>query len=307
MKPMIIFFTFAITSLIQLSAKEEVLDEVPIEMLENVTLEKNTKLDKNINAIIEEEGGDIDQKESTRISNEEELAISEAESIKIKSIARALAIKEEAISKAKKANSLAEIDANKIKAIAKAKAVASAEKKKTESKLRLAQEETIARANESTQKVLSIFKLEAEETKKKLSSVIGVSKANQVIKTTESVSPNRNAGHILKTDRIGFEKGTNILTAQGNNAVQNLAKTLKSKPNIYIEIAGYTDSDGSAVYNKKLSQSRVDMVKKVLMRRHVSDKRLRAHGYGEVNPIAPNTTKSNKEKNRRVEIYVVKQ
>ncbi len=74
---------------------------------------------------------------------------------------------------------------------------------------------------------------------------------------------------------------------------------------IRIEIAGHTDSDGSEAYNLKLSQSRVDTVKKELISKHIEASRLVAKGYGETKPLVPNTTRANKARNRRVEINIL--
>ena len=109
----------------------------------------------------------------------------------------------------------------------------------------------------------------------------------------------------MKINNIEFKKGTNILTNNGNTIVGKLANILKNTPTMNIEIAGYTDSDGSAGYNKKLSQSRVDSVRRVLISKNIKANRLVAKGYGESKPLVPNTTQTNKQKNRRVEIYIV--
>ena len=84
-----------------------------------------------------------------------------------------------------------------------------------------------------------------------------------------------------------------------------MAHILKQYPNIKIEIAGHTDSDGSESFNQKLSQSRVETVKGRLISRGVNANRLTAKGYGETKPLVPNTTDENKQKNRRVEIIIL--
>lgn len=71
-----------------------------------------------------------------------------------------------------------------------------------------------------------------------------------------------------------------------------------------IAISGYTDSDGSESYNKRLSTNRASAVRYYLISRGVSSKKLKAVGYGESNPIADNSTKEGKAKNRRIEFNV---
>lgn len=72
-----------------------------------------------------------------------------------------------------------------------------------------------------------------------------------------------------------------------------------------VEIAGHTDSIGSAKYNKKLSQKRADSVKKYMQNKGIKSSKLKAVGYGEVFPIASNKTKSGQAKNRRIEIKIL--
>ena len=54
-----------------------------------------------------------------------------------------------------------------------------------------------------------------------------------------------------------------------------------------------------------LSQGRVNNVKRALMQEGIDRNRIKAVGYGETRPLLPNTTRENKQKNRRVEIIVI--
>jgi len=109
---------------------------------------------------------------------------------------------------------------------------------------------------------------------------------------------------LLRLENISFNINKSTLTTKGLSTVGTLAKILKEYTDVNIEIAGHTDSDGSAKYNQKLSQSRVDMVKAKLIEEDISASRLTAKGYGETKPLVPNTTRENKAKNRRVEINI---
>ena len=111
--------------------------------------------------------------------------------------------------------------------------------------------------------------------------------------------------HLLQIENIEFETAKGTLTHKGKGTVDKLALILGQYPNIKIEIAGHTDSDGSESFNQKLSQSRVETVKGRLISRGVNANRLTAKGYGETRPLVPNTTDENKQKNRRVEINIL--
>ena len=70
-------------------------------------------------------------------------------------------------------------------------------------------------------------------------------------------------------------------------------------------INGHTDSDGSEKYNAELSMNRALAVKDYLVRKcAIPPDRLEVFGFGESMPLAPNTSRENKQINRRVEIVV---
>jgi len=69
-----------------------------------------------------------------------------------------------------------------------------------------------------------------------------------------------------------------------------------------VTIAGHTDSSGNAKLNKKLSQQRADFIRNVLVTKDVAENRITALGYGQSQPIAENTTRAGRQKNRRIEI-----
>ncbi len=110
---------------------------------------------------------------------------------------------------------------------------------------------------------------------------------------------------LLANKNIQFESNSAKLTQESLATIKEIAKILKQYPSAKIKIAGYTDSSGSDEHNLKLSQERVKSVKNELVRLGIDANRLKAVGYGEANPIAPNDTKANKAKNRRVEFIVI--
>ncbi len=68
-------------------------------------------------------------------------------------------------------------------------------------------------------------------------------------------------------------------------------------------IIGHADADGPDDYNLDLSMNRALAVKYYLQGRFsIPGNRVRAVGFGEAKPIVANTTPTNKQKNRRVEV-----
>jgi len=97
---------------------------------------------------------------------------------------------------------------------------------------------------------------------------------------------------------FGFDK-TNLTTECFADLDQEIP-FLKSNPNVVLEIAGHTDSDGTKAYNLLLSQRRAQAVVDYLVDHGANRAQLVARGYGETKPIKSNDTKADKANNRRV-------
>ncbi len=89
--------------------------------------------------------------------------------------------------------------------------------------------------------------------------------------------------------------------------LNEIAEVLKSRVEIRVRIEGHTDSRGSAKLNTKLSDGRAQSVRRFLVERGVDVARMEAVGFGPSKPIADNRTNQGREKNRRVEFYIVAQ
>jgi len=72
-----------------------------------------------------------------------------------------------------------------------------------------------------------------------------------------------------------------------------------------VKVTGYTDSVGSAAYNKKLSLRRAEAVRDYLVSIGVDPAKLEVDGAGMDNPVADNKTAAGRAKNRRVEVVVI--
>ncbi len=102
------------------------------------------------------------------------------------------------------------------------------------------------------------------------------------------------------------------LTGESTKRVDStIFKVLEENPELIIELASHTDNLGTDKYNDNLSQKRAETIVRLLTRKGIEPKRLRAKGYGERRPIAPNTysdgtdNPSGRAKNRRTEFRVV--
>jgi outer membrane protein OmpA-like peptidoglycan-associated protein len=110
---------------------------------------------------------------------------------------------------------------------------------------------------------------------------------------------------VLTHAKITFKTASSKLTAEGMDVVKKVGDVLQKHTNVRVEIAGHTDSDGKDEDNMKLSQARVESVRKALGQQGIGLFRLRAKGYGESQPLVPNDSAENKAKNRRVEFKII--
>ena len=106
---------------------------------------------------------------------------------------------------------------------------------------------------------------------------------------------------------ILFDYDKAALQRSSEEQLQNVLTLLVENPEISFEIQGHTDGDGGEDYNLELSQRRAESVLTYLVLFGIDPARLRAKGYGESVPVAPNDTDDNKAKNRRVELVKIAQ
>ena len=107
-------------------------------------------------------------------------------------------------------------------------------------------------------------------------------------------------------ERVYFSPGKARIEARSKRLLDQVAGVLKSHPELVrIQIEGHTDDRGSVSLNQTLSQARAEAVVRALVQRGIPGQRLAARGFGLSRPVASNTTRQGREKNRRVEFRVV--
>lgn len=118
------------------------------------------------------------------------------------------------------------------------------------------------------------------------------------------VSVTRNGDEITLNmpGNITFATDSSDVQSSFMGVLNSVALVLKEYPKTVIEVAGHTDSTGSASYNQLLSERRADSVANVLRNQGVDNRRLIVSGYGKDYPIASNSTPQGREQNRRVEL-----
>jgi OmpA-OmpF porin, OOP family len=113
----------------------------------------------------------------------------------------------------------------------------------------------------------------------------------------------------LRGVNFDFDKATLRPDAVAN--LDDAIGILNAHPEMRVEVAGHTDSIGTAEYNQDLSQRRASAVYDYLTSHGVDASRISGpNGYGETRPIAPNTNADGTDnpegraRNRRTELNV---
>jgi len=74
--------------------------------------------------------------------------------------------------------------------------------------------------------------------------------------------------------------------------------------NMTVFVNGYADTTGTPLKNEQLSYKRANLVTTELIELGIDKALIKTQGWGEANPIAPNSTEEGRSKNRRVEVII---
>jgi phosphate transport system substrate-binding protein len=116
-----------------------------------------------------------------------------------------------------------------------------------------------------------------------------------------------------QTERLSityrFAPGSEELDTKARQDIQRLARYLQKDPTPrQLLLAGFTDDIGGASANVELARKRADAVRRELValgaQRYARD--VQVEGFGKVLPVACNDTELGRQKNRRVEVFLMR-
>ena len=112
---------------------------------------------------------------------------------------------------------------------------------------------------------------------------------------------------INKQIQIHFTPGSDEIMAGSNFILDALGETMTSFGNTYLRVEGNTDATGSPTSNMTLSERRALAVKNYVLKNfpNIPPQRFQTIGRGSTQPVAPNTTETGRQLNRRTDIKVV--
>ncbi|MBI3552215.1 MAG: OmpA family protein [Elusimicrobia bacterium] len=104
--------------------------------------------------------------------------------------------------------------------------------------------------------------------------------------------------------KIQFDFDSDAIRMNSSPTLDAVVDILLANPKIKVMVLAHTCTMGTEVYNLDLSRRRARSVKEYLVKHGVPPPSIRYHGMGYSVPIADNSTKEGREKNRRVEFRV---
>jgi outer membrane protein OmpA-like peptidoglycan-associated protein len=129
--------------------------------------------------------------------------------------------------------------------------------------------------------------------------------AQHGVKSGRKESPSKDDKGIIIYD-INFERAKATILTKSQTALEDLVKTMKAYPTMEIMIEGHTDNVGDELALIQLSEQRAEAVRDYLVFHGIESRRIKIRGLGATQPIHQNETESGREKNRRVEIKIIR-
>ncbi|MBL0174768.1 MAG: OmpA family protein [Ignavibacteria bacterium] len=112
-------------------------------------------------------------------------------------------------------------------------------------------------------------------------------------------------GGRIVLEGINFETNKAVILPESEEILQKAYNTLRTNPTLKVEIGGHTDDVGNDAANQKLSDRRAKAVVDYLSKKGIDAGRMAPKGYGEKQPLVPNTSVETRAKNRRIEFKII--
>ena len=118
---------------------------------------------------------------------------------------------------------------------------------------------------------------------------------------TEKSKVSISKDQIMILEQVLFDTNKATIRKESFELLDQVAKVFTEHPEIKgVLVEGHTDDVGADDKNMTLSDNRAKAVVAYLTKKGIAADRLSAKGFGETKPVAPNDSKENRQKNRRV-------
>lgn len=109
---------------------------------------------------------------------------------------------------------------------------------------------------------------------------------------------------ISRDFNVYFATNSATLSPTARDIVRQAADTAKENAPAHINVAGHTDTTGSAAYNQQLSNRRAEAIRKELVADGIAPDAIETTGHGESDLAVPTADNVNEPRNRRVLVVV---
>jgi OOP family OmpA-OmpF porin len=113
-------------------------------------------------------------------------------------------------------------------------------------------------------------------------------------------------GQTITLSTLNFEQGKSIINKKSFPELDEVAAMMNEDPKMEIQLEGHTDSSGDAKVNMKISEDRVEAVKKYLVTKGIAKDRVKTKAFGGTKPLSNQRNGEASRLNRRVEVRVLK-
>ena len=101
-----------------------------------------------------------------------------------------------------------------------------------------------------------------------------------------------------------FETGSSGLVSESEKLIPEILAAIQTRKSVDISVIGHTDSVGSPEVNDRLSLSRAQRIKEILIAAGVPAETIEIRSHGKNNPLIPTPDETPEPRNRRVEVIV---
>jgi len=113
------------------------------------------------------------------------------------------------------------------------------------------------------------------------------------------------SGESITLSQLIFSQGNAHIQSQSYRQLDQVVAMMKDNDKIVIQLEGHTDNVGDPKANMKLSQKRVDAVKKYLVEKGISKNRIKTKAFGGTQLLPNEMTPEERNTNRRVELRIL--
>lgn len=114
------------------------------------------------------------------------------------------------------------------------------------------------------------------------------------------------SGETMRLNNLIFPQGKAAIDPKSFGELDEVAQMMKENSKMVIQLEGHTDNQGSSKANMKLSEDRVEAVKKYLVGKGIAKDRIKTKAFGGSEPLSNEMTQAARALNRRVEMRVLR-